>query len=73
MRSPSRLFYRRGIELSLPDLVYQLDVADCDCRIVELLESEHWIDPLLHSPVILFDQVVEVLALMYADICWQDC
>jgi hypothetical protein len=48
--------------LFLSDPVYQLDAADSDCCILELLESQHWINSLLHSPVILFNQVIEVLA-----------
>src|SRR5436853_1908161 len=39
-----------------------LDAADCDCCIPEPLQPKHRIQPLLHTPVILLDQVVQVLA-----------
>src|SRR5215831_2551241 len=50
------------LELALLDLLRQLDSANGDCRVVESLEPQHRPNPLFHSPVILFDQVVQVLA-----------
>ena len=49
-------------ELALLALLRQLDSANSDRRVVESLESPHWPNPLFHSPVVLFDQVVQGLA-----------
>ena len=49
-------------ELALLDLLRQLDAADHDSRGSKALQSEQRTKPLLHSPVILFDGVVQVLA-----------
>src|SRR5215472_11325350 len=46
----------------LLDLLRQLDSADRDPRIVESFEPEHRPDPLFHSPMVLFDQVIQILA-----------
>jgi hypothetical protein len=40
----------------------KLDATDHDCCVSESLEPEHWADPSFQSPMILLDQVVQVLA-----------
>jgi len=50
------------LELILLDLLRQLDSANGDCRVVESFQSQHRPKPLCHAPVVLFDQVVQVLA-----------
>ena len=52
----------RCVELSFFDFVCQLDSAQCYFRIPECLKSQHRITPLLHLPVILLNQVIQVLA-----------
>jgi hypothetical protein len=52
---------RADLELALLDLLRQLDSNNLDSRMVESLEPEHRPDPLFHSPVVLFDEVVPVL------------
>jgi hypothetical protein len=47
-------------ELSLPDAVQQLDAGDRDRRIPESLEAEHHSDALLHTPMVLLYQVIQV-------------
>lgn len=49
------------VELPLPDLLHQLYPADRHCRIPKALEAEHRINALFNSPVILLDEVVQVL------------
>jgi hypothetical protein len=46
------------LELALLDLLRQLDAANGDRRVVESFEPQHRPNPLFHSAVILFDQVV---------------
>src|SRR5258708_2819339 len=48
-------------ELSLADAMHQLDAGDRDRRIPEPLEAEHHCNALLHAPMVLLDQVVQVL------------
>src|SRR5579872_2996186 len=50
------------LELSLLDLLCQLDSADRYDRVVESLESQHGPDSLLHPPVVLLHQIVQILA-----------
>jgi hypothetical protein len=50
------------LELALLDLLRQLDSADGDRRVVESFEPEHRPDPLFDSPVVLFNEVVQVSA-----------
>src|ERR1700682_1447464 len=50
------------LELSLVDLLCQLDSGDRYDRVVESLESQHRPDSLLHSPMVLLYQIVQVLA-----------
>src|SRR5450432_167518 len=50
------------LELPLLDLLCQLDSRDRYDRVVESLESQHRPDSLLHSPMVLLHQVVQVLA-----------
>ena len=50
------------VELLFLDFLRQFDAADRHGRRLEALEPEHRPDPLLYSPVILLDQVVEVFA-----------
>src|SRR5262249_13794016 len=52
----------RCVELSFFDFACQLDSAQCYFRIPESLEPQHRITPLLHPPVILLNQVIQVLA-----------
>src|SRR5258708_24237649 len=48
-------------ELSLADAMHQLDAGDRDRRIPEPLEAEHHSNALLHAPLVLLNQVVQVL------------
>src|SRR6266849_5931674 len=50
------------LELPLLDLLCQLDSGDRYQRAVESLESQHRPDSLLHSPMVLLHQIVQVLA-----------
>src|SRR6266853_5626770 len=50
------------LELPLLDLLGQLDSRDRYHRVVESLESQHRPDSLLHSPMVLLHQIVQVLA-----------
>jgi|GEM_PF-3763335 len=52
----------RYVELPFFDFVRQLDSTQCYFRIPEYLEPKHRITPLLHVPVILLNQVIQVLA-----------
>jgi hypothetical protein len=47
-------------EMALIDLLRQLDSANGDRCVDESFEPQHRLDPLFHSPVVLFDQVVQV-------------
>src|SRR5215470_14015359 len=49
-------------ELALLDLLRQLDSANGDRRVVESFEPEHRPDPLFDSPMVLFNEIVQVLA-----------
>src|SRR6266436_4320387 len=51
-----------GLELALLDLLRQLDSANSDRCVVESLEPEHRPSPLFDSPMVLFNEVVQVLA-----------
>ena len=51
-----------GFELALLDLLRQLDSANGDRCVVESFETQHRPDPLFDSPVVLFNEVVQVLA-----------
>src|ERR1700694_1366799 len=55
------------LDLPLLDLLCQLDARDRYYRVIELLESQHRPDPLLHSPMVLFHQIVQVLAVSNLD------
>jgi hypothetical protein len=49
--------------LNCPFLIFSvLDSANSDGRVVESLHSQHRPDSLLHSPIFLFHQIVQVLA-----------
>src|SRR5438105_15956105 len=50
------------LELALLNLLRQLDSTNSDRRVIESFESEHWPNPLFHPTVILFDEIVQVLA-----------
>jgi hypothetical protein len=50
------------VELTLLDLLRQLDSANGDCRVVESFESQHRPNPLFDSAVVLFDEIVQILA-----------
>jgi hypothetical protein len=50
------------VELLLLDFLRHFDAADRHGRRLESLEPEHRPDPLLYSPVILLDNVVQVFA-----------
>jgi len=47
-------------ELPLADTVHQLDAGDRSHRIPELLEAKHHSDALLHAPMVLLNQVVQI-------------
>jgi hypothetical protein len=47
---------------ALLDLLCQLDSTNSDRRVVESFEAEHRSNPLFHPPVVLFDEIVQVLA-----------
>jgi hypothetical protein len=49
-----------GLELTLLDLLRQLDSANGDCRVVESFESQHRPNPLFDSAVVLFDEIVQI-------------
>ena len=51
-----------GLELLLLDLLREFDAGDHYRRIRESLESQHRADPLFHSSMVLFNQIVQVLA-----------
>ena len=46
-------------ELSFANAMHQLDTGDRDDGVSEILETQHHSDPLLHSSVVLLDQVVQ--------------
>src|SRR5438094_7332729 len=48
-------------ELSLLDLLCQLDSTDHDCCVLEALQSQHWAKPLLYPSMVLFNGVVRYL------------
>src|SRR5215467_10893270 len=50
------------LELALLDLFRQLDSANGDRCVVESFESQHRPNPLFDSAVVLFDEIVQVLA-----------
>ena len=52
----------RCVELSLFVFVSQLDSAQCYFSIPECLKPQHRVTPLLRLPVILLNQVIQVLA-----------
>jgi hypothetical protein len=51
-----------GLGLALLDLLRQFDSANSDRCVVESLEPENRPSPLFDSPVVLFNEVVQVLA-----------
>src|SRR5437762_11609209 len=61
-RSPFPMPELACLELALLNLLRQLDSTNSDCRVVESFESEHRPNPLFHPTVILFDEIVQVLA-----------
>ena len=50
------------VELLFLDFLCQLNAANRHGRRLESLEPEHRLDPLLYSPVILLDHVVQIFA-----------
>jgi hypothetical protein len=58
------------LELPLLDLLCQLDSRDRYHRVIESFESQHRPDSLLHSPVVLLHQIVQVLAGSNLDATW---
>jgi hypothetical protein len=48
-------------ELSFANAMHQLDTGDRDRGVSKVLEAQHHSDPLLHTSVVLLDQVVQVL------------
>jgi hypothetical protein len=44
------------------NLLHELDPDKNATRVVERLETEHWLNTSLYSPMVLLDDVVEVLA-----------
>src|SRR5437868_13229897 len=65
-RSPFPMPELACLELALLNLLRQLDSTNSDRRVVESFESEHWPNPLFHPTVILFDEIVQVLARSHA-------
>src|SRR5438270_5152128 len=61
-RSPFPMPELACLELALLNLLRQLDSTNSDRRVVESFESEHRPNPLFHPTVILFDEIVQVLA-----------
>src|SRR5262245_59887225 len=61
-RSGYRSAELAGLELVLLDLLREFDAGDHPRRIPESFEPGHRPNPLFHSPMVLFNQVVEVLA-----------
>jgi len=59
LRAPTEL---AGVELALLDLLRQLDSAYGDYRVFESFEPQHRSNSLFDSPMVLFNQVVQVLA-----------
>src|SRR6516164_1628761 len=55
------------LELTLLDLLRQLDSANGDGRVVESFESQHRPNPLFDSAVVLFHEIVQVLAGSHLD------
>ena len=51
----------RQTELSLADAMHQLDAGDRDRRISESLEAWNHSNALLHAPMVLLNQVVQLL------------
>jgi hypothetical protein len=47
--------------LPLAEALYQLDAGDRVCRMTELLEAKHHCDTLLDAPMVLLNQVIQVL------------
>jgi hypothetical protein len=47
-------------KLTFANTVEQFDAADCDGGVVEVLETEHGTGSGLDTPMILFDQIVQV-------------
>jgi hypothetical protein len=58
-------------ELPLADAVHQLDTGDRDRRMTELLEAEHHSDTLLDAPMVLLNQIIQVLRRSLLRIRWQ--
>jgi hypothetical protein len=48
-------------KLAFSNPKHGLDAGDSRGRTLESLESQHRADPQLHSPVVLFDQVTQLL------------
>ncbi len=63
-----RSFVFEAIELALVDHVHGLDAGDQGTRAAKVLEPEHGSDDALDRPVILFDDIVELLALPQLDL-----
>jgi hypothetical protein len=50
------------VQLTLLIFSAKFDTANRDRRVVESFESEHRPNPLFDSPMVLFDEIVQVLA-----------
>jgi hypothetical protein len=50
----------RKCELALADSVHQLDAGDRDRSVRKPLEADHHSDALLHAPMVLLNQIVQV-------------
>jgi hypothetical protein len=51
----------------LLNLLYKLDAADRHGRVIQPFESEHRSGPLLDSPMVLLNHIVEKLARPHSD------
>ena len=67
MISGRRLIAASTVHLSLDDHMHDFDAAQQDARTAKILESEHGSRASLDRPVILFNDVVEILRLANLD------
>ena len=56
-------------ELALTNAVHQLDAANRDRRVPKALDAQHHSDALLHAPMVLLDQVVQVFRRAQLRVC----
>jgi hypothetical protein len=59
--SRGRRSFARTLHLPFLDHVHQLDATQDDARTVEVLEPEHWPGSTFNGPMVLLDDVVQIL------------